>query len=804
MAWLLAAALALCAGAAAADRHVRPAPSSLDGLGLCDVAGYYLDNAGAESRISALGVGVISVEAISPEPWGPVVPGMFDAAALVGWVNFGAADNLTFAAISGCSSLAFSNGETWTRTQPSANIATVHAVFMTHLDVGFTLLARDVCEYFQQHLPNGIRLSQQLRALGGPAQYAVTTHPWLLQEFLDGAADCAHTARTADQIAFMEQAIADGDVRWHGKPMNNFVELEDGDWFATSLHMSARLNLRYNKTWGDTTCKSTDVPGLSKSAIPFLAAAGKKAIHLGYNSACRVPHIPMAFLWTHEETETQLLTFVNNNYGDLIIVPNSSHALAFLYSPDNSGPPSSAAEVTQWWASTQARFPNAQIVLSSLDDFAKAILPISETLPQVSGEIGQSWSYGAPADPLKVASFRAARRLRTQAVADGWLDPLDADLYNYERRLWVGGPEHNWGLSFGGYVPGARSASGNWSNALFTPLRFSDPRYKFYESSNVEKRNFTLPLPPPPSASPGWRRYLSELVAEGEQLIAAAPDLSQYKAVDVGQTFTSCGRFSSARFSAQDGSVASLVDELTAHQWVAPGSAGLAAFHYRTYDENDFDVWNREYNPGCGPPCGDFAKPGMDSAQPESRSWLPKLQGLYQRQGVAHGCAFVASLEMQDADPVAKYGGMSRIFLFVDLDLDATSMAPTVAVELRWLNKTASRMAESAWLSFVPRLGDAPDLSRWRMDVLGFGVSPLEVVDMGTRHIHAVWDGVTFDDVANGGPLVRIIPLDTPLVSPGDAEHLLHYDGLTQPDLAGGWHFDVASNVWGTGESPAS
>ena len=149
-------------------------------------------------------------------------------------------------------------------------------------------------------------------------------------------------------------------------------------------------------------------------------------------------------------------------------MPGSTHALAFLYSPDNSGPPSSAAEVTSWWASTQARFPNAQVLLSSLDDFAEAVLPIAETLPQVTGEIGQSWSYGgryipsledpavkhpnptaiyplsraAPADPAKVAAFRAARRLRNRAVDAGWLDASDPDLYNYERRLWVGGPEH--------------------------------------------------------------------------------------------------------------------------------------------------------------------------------------------------------------------------------------------------------------------------------------------------------------------------------------------------------------------------
>ena len=591
--------------------------------------------------------------------------------------------------------------------------------------------------------------------------------------------------------------------------------------------MSDRLNSRFNKTHGSVTCKSTDVPGLSKSAIPILAGAGKRAIHLGYNSACRVPNIPSAFLWTHEESATQLLTFVNNNYGSEILVPGSAHALVFHYSPDNSGPPGSAKEVQDFWAATQARFPNAQLLLSSLDDFALAILPIAESLPQVTGEIGQSWSYGAPADPAKVAAYRAARRVRNEAVSAGWLEATDTDLYNYERRLWIGGPEHkrvvalfistssiraispfsfpsfnSWGLSFGGYVPGARSTSGNWSNDLFHPLRFTDPRYVLYESSNIEKRNFTLPLPAWPSSSPGFLRYLDALVAEADALVAAAPDLSGFAPVQATQTFRGCGRFSSLQFSDADGSIASLVDAATGFEWVAPGSTGLAAFHYRTYDENDFNVWNLEYNPGCGPPCGDFAKQGMDSASPESKSWAPTLTTLYQRSGVppAQGCSFVAALSLPP-ETVTKYGGMSGLYLLVDVDTDATAAAPSVAVELRWLNKTASRLAESAWLSFVPALSSTPgggDMTKWRMDILGSGVSPLEVVDMGTRHIHAVWSGVSFDDVAAGGPFVKITTIDAPLVSPGDAEHLLHYDGMNQPNLVGGWHFDVASNVWGT------
>ena len=74
-------------------------------------------------------------------------------------------------------------------------------------------------EYFFKHFPAGIALSAALRGAGGPAQYAVTTHPWLVHEFYDDAADCARTARNSSMLAMMDAAIARGDVRWHGKPV---------------------------------------------------------------------------------------------------------------------------------------------------------------------------------------------------------------------------------------------------------------------------------------------------------------------------------------------------------------------------------------------------------------------------------------------------------------------------------------------------------------------------------------------------------------------------------------------------------
>lgn len=131
--------LALCAAAAvssargaAGDPFVLPAPARrlAGGGGGCSLTANYVDDGGAYSRIVDVG-GVLNVTAVSPEGWGPQVAGAFDAAALTGWVNFGASDKMTFTAVAGCSALRFSNGETWTVTQPLTNITTVHVVFMT-------------------------------------------------------------------------------------------------------------------------------------------------------------------------------------------------------------------------------------------------------------------------------------------------------------------------------------------------------------------------------------------------------------------------------------------------------------------------------------------------------------------------------------------------------------------------------------------------------------------------------------------------------------------------------------------------
>lgn len=183
----------------------------------------------------------------------------------------------------------------------------------------------------------------------------------------------------------------------------------------------------------------------------------------------------------------------------------------------------------------------------------------------------------------------------------------------------------------------------------------------------------------------------------------------------------------------------------------------------------------------------------MDNANPVDQKWYPSVTGVQLKRS-AGVCTIVVSLSMP-SDTTLLYGAPSAAFLNFTLDGNPLAPTSTLDVSFTWINKTATRMAEAAWLSFVPNVAD-PTL--WRMDVLGYPVNPLEVVDMGTQHIHTVWDGVRYDGRPAGGAFVNIITHDSPLVSPGDVDHLLFYDGLQAPNMAGGWHFNLWNNAWGT------
>lgn len=70
-------------------------------------------------------------------------------------------------------------------------------------------------------------------------------------------------------------------------------------------------------------------------------------------------------------------------------------------------------------------------------------------------------------------------------------------------------------------------------------------------------------------------------------------------------------------------------------------------------------------------------------------------------------------------------------------------------------------------------------------------MDPLSVAVNGSRHFHAVYRGVCYE---NDNYVLAIETMDTPFVSPGDTDHMMNFDN-SLPDLSGGMHFNLHNNV---------
>lgn len=313
-----------------------------------------------------------------------------------------------------------------------------------------------------------------------------------------------------------------------------------------------------------------------------------------------------------------------------------------------------SAQVATTWANIKLRFPNATVQASSLDDFGRAVSSVKESLPVITSEIGQSWSYGAPAAAFKMAGFRELRRATLQAIADGRLSADDPSLLAYQRRI-MKAPEHNFGLSIGQYLPQARQ-QGNWTNAEFESLR-SSPGYAFVESGWFESRSFLWPVQrwlPSATAPPSsqWSAFEVELRERLAALVPAPPQVAGFTPIASG-TF-SVGPLK-VTLRSTDGAITSLVDSRLsqARDW-ASSSHPMAALTYQTFSMDDFNEFNQQYNPFCGSPCGDFSKGGMATAKPVAGVYSPTMSQLYSRVD-AGSTTFLAQLHFAD-ELHTKYG----------------------------------------------------------------------------------------------------------------------------------------------------
>ena len=204
-------------------------------------------------------------------------------------------------------------------------------------------------------------------------------------------------------------------------------------------------------------------------------------------------------------------------------------------------------------------------------------------------------------------------------------------------------------------------------------------------------------------------------------------------------------------------------------------------------------------------------KPGLNLTALNSTARLVRLQVKAGEAGGAETLtSFKLTMTMPDNEVHEVRGAPALLEALVEVP-HALGVSGAVGIRytLQWFNKTATKAPETIWLLNKPPVRDA---AAWRLDKLGSLVNPLDAdVSLGaagTRctpstdgragatcgvHLHAIDSGAFYN--GSEGRL-GLASLDSSLVSVGDP--LPSPGPYVTPDPLGGVHFSLVDNTWNT------
>jgi hypothetical protein len=646
--------------------------------------------------------------------------------------------------------------------EKAPDVKKVLVMFKCHFDLGFIDTQAGVMrKYFDHFYPQAIQICTTMRQSGGD-RYVWTTGSWLLYEYLEQA--------NTTQRKRMEKAIANGDIAWHALPFSWQTELLDRSMVAGAIGLSKSLDKRFDRT--TTGAKMTDVPGHSRGLIGPLTENGVKFLDIGVNSASTPPDVPSIFRWRNADGASLIMMYHRRNYGGVVRVPGSDLAVAVEVRDDNSGP-HTVEEIRKIYAELREQFPNATITASDLTDIANAVEPSQSHLPVLTQEIGDTWIYGVPSDPVKVARYREVLRMRHSWITAGRFKAGDSTDLALLRRFALAA-EHTWGtdtktwLDFDHYRP-----------KDLEPM-LGTPHYKTVETSWTEKRD---------DINQGVATLPVSLRAEAERGLAGLkpvpPQTSGLKSHSAGE-LVEAKHFTLALDPAT-GAIRKLHSKVSGRDW-ASAEHPIALFSYQTFSKEDYDRFLASYitvKTDWAPK--DFGKPNIERFGAESRTWRPKLTNSWSVED-ANGQRVIAELHIDDA--AAERSGAVAWPQQMYLELMLPNAEPVVHINFSWFGKAPNRMPEAMWLTFQPNAAEARN---WMLDKVDSPVSPFDVVRGGNRHMHSLGRGLSYTDTKGS---LSIETLDAPVVALGERSPI--YFSTTQPDISKGLHFSLFNNGWGT------
>ena len=616
-------------------------------------------------------------------------------------------------------------------------IKKVIILFKTHLDIGFTDFASNVTDkYFEKFIPNAARIAAQLREMKTDARLIWTTGSWLIHEYLR-----THEGESGKAV---REAIANGDISWHGLPFTTHTELMDGALFQYGLSLSEELDRRFSKK--TIAAKMTDVPGHTKAIIPYLKKAGIEFLHIGVNETSAFPNVPMIFKW-RADTGEEITVMCQKNYGSFAVLGDSGVAIQFAHTMDNEGV-QSPEEIIRIFDELKQKYPNAEIVAGNLNDLALATREIEDQLPVITDEIGDTWIHGVGSDPTKLSMFKGLLRFYHTL-------PEGENKQTLARGL-IMIPEHTWGFDEKSCI----NDHEHYERRAFEAMR-QDPAYKKIEKSWREQRKYltdAVNAMTEPYRSAAFK-IISETVrrpTDTESIPRRNAD-EEFALGDFVFKFNPQGEIVLLKFRG-----ISIAD--SKHRLLSLIYEQFCADDYKRFysQYNRLDhYWARE----------DFNKIGIETASDCYRRYEPKCAEIFADESVI-------KIKYIFPDEAFQQFGCPEFF-----DMTIKAEEGRLLFDLAWFNKPANRVAEAIWIGFKPIAKNK------RVIKLGKEIDPKQVVDNGQCRLHASDFGVVYDELS-------IQSLDTALVAPQEPS-LLNFCN-TKPLDDDGINFNLYNNVWGT------
>ena len=623
--------------------------------------------------------------------------------------------------------------------EPDKKIKKVHLIFKTHLDIGFTKLSSQVeRQYIEEFIPNTIKIIEQLRAEGAEERYVWTTGSWLVWEYLQQA--------SPEAVKKFEAAILRGDIVWNGVPYTVESEAMSKDLFIACLKRSQQLDQRFGKK--TIAAKMTDVPGHTRSIVSPLCDADISMLHIGVNSSSAVPCVPPVCRWRNTDGKEIVLVY-QGTYGEDMVLPDGETVLSINFTGDNHGP-HSIQQIKEIYAAARAKYPNAKIAATSLNEVAMDIQTMINRIPVITSEIGDTWIYGFGSSPLRIARYRALSRLYSQWLQTGKIDANSPATVDFAVMLGLVA-EHTWGLD-------VKSHLKNWDKYdvdAFNAAR-DLPEFKRIEQSWAEEDEYVDKAIAflPTTLQQEARKALEEIEKPSPLTVAGNdrhPQLNEHGAFTMSAAGTEA-----------------MIGELA----------------YLTFSSEDYANYRNMYSRHQADwVLGDFGKPGLENSKAKTAHAVASVKNCKvtksKKQTVVQ-CELQFS-ENQDID--------SRVLpesIFIEYTIPESGKSAEMKVT--FVNKPAVRLPEAYLLSFVPS-----GIQHILAEKTGFMVDVSDVAPGGNRQMHAI---DRFIDVITDKGTVRITSLDAPLAVIGE-RNMLNYS-LKLPELNRGVHFCLFNNLWGT------